>query len=220
MTHWGVEVFDLECVNGNWQLPAFPSSLMVCDVETGEALYPALGGAGGRTMSTILTIAAVSAVVFSGGTSLAAMGAAKGATVTKPGMLMSAIGKGKLTATVAGMQPTTLLTATQMQGLALGSVGIGVAAGLSGGITDMFAPPEPPAMRTFPAYENAPGLYDPETEAILNKEAQEAAYQEQVSEFNRRRQRFVSMKDERQPLGAGGELVPPSAVHKQQLLGA
>ena len=42
MTHWGVEVMDLECVNGNWQMPAFPSSLMVCDLETGEALYPCL----------------------------------------------------------------------------------------------------------------------------------------------------------------------------------
>ena len=216
MTHWGVEVMDLECVNGNWQMPAFPSSLMVCDLETGEALYPALGGAGGRTMSTVLTIAAVSAAVFSGGTSLAARGGLQAGGTAGIGLATTA-GTAKSIGILGSLSGAA---GVKMQALALGSVGVGVAAGLSGGVTDMFAPPEQPAMRTFPAYENAPGIYDPETEAILNKEAQEAAYQEQVSEFNRRRQRFVSMKDERQPLGGAGALVPKTAVHKQQLLGA
>jgi len=221
MTHWGVEVMDLECVNGNWQMPAFPSSLMVCDVETGEALYPALGGAGGRTMSTVLTIAAVTAAVYSGGTSLAAMGATgklAAGTAIKSGFFSSLAGQGYMVG--GGMTSGFALGSTAMQGIALGSLGVGVAAGLSGGVTDMFAPPTPPPVPTFPAYAEAPGIYDPATEAVLNKEAQDAAYQERVSEFNRRRQRFVTMKDERQPLGGAGALVPKTAVHKQQLLGA
>ena len=212
MTHWGVEVMDLECVNGNWQMPAFPSSLMVCDLETGEALYPALGGAGGRTIGTLMTIAAVAGMAFSGGASLGLLGtgaaATKAAAVGVMGAITGTVGVGGVTA------------ASQM--LAWGSVGLGVIAGVTmgGSVGDMFDPPTPPPVPTFPAYAEAPGIYDPATEAVLNKEAQDAAYQERVSEFNRRRQRFVTMKDERQPLGGAGALVPKTAVHKQQLLGA
>ena len=90
---------------------------------------------------------------------------------------------------------------------------------MAGGVAEMLSPTIPP-MPTFAPYEEAPGLYDPAVEAQLNQEAQQAAYQEQVSEYNRRRQRFVSMKDERQPLGGSGALVPETAVRKQQLLGA
>ena len=80
--------------------------------------------------------------------------------------------------------------------------------------------PQPPTVPTFEYYPDAPGIYDPAVAAETDRAKQEELYQRSVSEYNRKRERFLTVQRELMPLGASGALVPESGVKKKVLLGA